>query len=172
MESRAIRIHFDNLYALAKGSRPIHTALCVGTVPPEIEKIWSRLRSAGVVVELFERGQDSGREQGADQCLQVHMLRAALDHPPGIAVLVTGDGAGYENGVGFHADLERLHKRGWGIEVISWEHSCNKRLRNWAEKVGVFISLEKFYEQVTFVQNGRSASPLNLKRRPFTSLNP
>ena len=43
----------------------------------------------------------SGKEQGLDQCLQVHMLRAIHDCPtPQVAVLMTGDGAGYDDGVG------------------------------------------------------------------------
>ena len=50
-----------------------------------------------------------GREQGVDQTLQTAMLRDAFDHngSPGIAVLLTGDGSGFVDGVGFHADLER-----------------------------------------------------------------
>ena len=33
-------------------------------VPPELEAVWSRLRDTGVEVELYERGQESGKEQG------------------------------------------------------------------------------------------------------------
>ena len=63
-------------------------------------------RDTGTEVEIFEPGNSSRREQGVDQCLQVHMLRAALDvQPPGVAVLLTGDGAGFDGGTGFHADL-------------------------------------------------------------------
>ena len=27
---------------------------------------------------------------------------------------MTGDGAGYDDGVGFHADMERMYAAGWG----------------------------------------------------------
>ena len=89
-----------------------------------------------------------GREQGVDQTLQTAMLRDAFDYngDPGIVVLLTGDGAGFDSGVGFHADLERMHGRNWRIEVISWRHSCNTRMRNWAEQNGTFIALDDFYE--------------------------
>ena len=41
------------------------------------------------------------------------MLRAVSDHrDPQIAVLMTGDGAGYDDGVGFHADMAQMHAAG------------------------------------------------------------
>ncbi len=166
IDSRAIRIHFDNLFKLARAGRPVGRTVCVGSVPPELDTVWKHLKGTGIKVELYERGEESGHEQGIDQCLQVQMLRSALDcDRPGVVVLLTGDGAGYDTGDGFHADLERMHKRGWGIEVLSWSHSCNKRLMNWASSVGVFVPLEKFYDSITFVQRGRNANHVNLKSR-------
>jgi hypothetical protein len=41
------------------------------------------------------------------------MLRAVMDvKPPHVAVLLTGDRAGYETGAGFHAYLKRLQRAG------------------------------------------------------------
>jgi len=161
-----VRVQFDNMFSLARAGREIQSAVCVGSVPPELEAVWDRLESAGVDVELFERGEASGCEQGIDQCLQVHMLRALADiDPPGVAVLLTGDGQGYETGVGFHADLERLARAGWGVEVISWDAACNRRLRAWAEKTGVYVSLDDYYQSVTFLEGARRAHPLNLTHR-------
>ena len=76
---KAIRIQFDNLYELARAGREVLKAICVGSVPPELEHVWRRLRATGVEVELYERGSGTGKEQGVDQCLQVHMLRALAD---------------------------------------------------------------------------------------------
>jgi hypothetical protein len=163
---RDVRIHFDNMFSLARAGREIEAAVCVGSVPPELEAVWDRLERAGVEVELFERGAGSGCEQGIDQCLQVHMLRALADiHPPAVAVLLTGDGEGYETGVGFHADLERLARAGWGVEVVSWNPACNKRLRAWAEKIGVYVPLDDYYLSVTFLEGARRAQALNLTHR-------
>ena len=85
------------------------------------------------------------------------MLEDALDNngDPGIAVLLTGDGAGYHEGAGFHSTLERMHTRGWRVEILSWAHSCNQRMRQWAEENGVFVALDDFYEAVTFVEPSR-----------------
>lgn len=162
-----IRIQFDQLFGLARAGRNVLRGVCVGSVPPELEHVWARLRETGVVVELYERGQGTGTEQGVDQCLQVHMLRALADiDPPAVAVLLTGDGAGYDTGAGFHADLERLHRRGWGIEVLSWDIACNKRLKAWAETAGVYVPLENYYNSITFRERLRRVQPLSFDASP------
>jgi NYN domain len=165
--SGALRIHFDNLFRLATAGRKVGAGVCVGSVPPELRHLWRRLEQTGIEVELFERGAQTGREQGVDQCLQVHMLRTVLDvRPPEIAVVLTGDGAGYEGGRGYHADLERMHRAGWGIEVLSWTHSCARALRGWAESAGIFVPLEAFYDSITFVEDLRKPRTLSLANRP------
>ncbi|CUJ41496.1 NYN domain-containing protein [Achromobacter xylosoxidans] len=167
---RDLRIHFQNLLDLARAGRTIHRAFGVGSQPPELQAVWDRLRTSGVSLELYERGQDSGHEQALDQALQVHMLRATLDGPPNTAVLLTGDGAGFHNGIGFHADLERMHKHGWAIEVISWERACHPRLKSWAEAVGTFVRLEDHYDSVTFLEKLRRQT--SVKRRPISPFPP
>lgn len=168
-----IRIQFDNLLKLAQANRPLEYAIAVGSVPPELRHVWNKLERAGVHVELYERGTLSEKEQAIDQALQVHMLRKALDYngDPGIAVLLSGDGKGFFDGVGFHADLERMARKGWGVEVLAWESTCNRRLKEWANQVGVFVPLEDWYQSVTFRDdvNGalRRSRPLDdLSRRP------
>jgi hypothetical protein len=170
-----VRIQFDNLLKLAVADRPLEFGMAVGSVPPPLRHVWNRLEQAGVKVELFERGAMSSREQAVDQALQVHMLRKAFDYngTPGIAVVLTGDGSGFLDGVGFHADLERMHRRGWGVEVLAWEKTCNSRLKKWVESVGVFIALEEYYESITFTEDEkgvlRRAVPLDLSKRKTAS---
>lgn len=166
------RMEFDNLLELALAGRPLLKAFVVGSIPPEEKAIWDRLEEAtGVKPELYERGSVTGAEQGLDQCLQVHMLRAISDYSePQIAVLMTGDGSGYDDGVGFHADLERMHEAGWGIEVLSWEGSCKKTLKEWAKTNGKFISLDRHYEEITFVKGVRRSTKVNLANRPLSSV--
>ncbi len=172
-----VRVDFRNLLVLARAGRDIERAIAVGSVPPELRHVWNRMENEGVTVELLERGAIEGREQGVDQTLQTAMLRDALDYngDPGIAVLLTGDGSGFIDGVGFHADLERMHKRGWRIEVLSWRHSCNRRMREWAERNGTFVALDDFYENITFlgpampgdpIAEPRHVLPIDLSRRP------
>ena len=171
-----LRIHFRNLLELARAGRGIEHAIAVGSIPPELRHVWNRLENEGVTVQLLERGALQGREQGVDQALQTAMLRDGFDYngTPGIAVTLTGDGAGFHDGVGFHADLERMRRRGWRVEVLSWRHSCNRRMREWAERHGEFIALDDFYDSVTFLEspppgqpvaNPRHAVPVDLGRR-------
>lgn len=160
---RDVRIHFDNLYELARAGRKIISGVCVGSLPPELQDLWAKLRSVGVELELFERGQETGTEQAVDQALQVHMLRAIVDQDPGTAVLLTGDGAGAYEGKGFFADLKRMHSKGWKVEVLSWEGACHPKLKAWAQENGLFIPLDDHYESVTFIKGLRAATK-NTKR--------
>ena len=177
--SYRVRVDFENMFRLAHGDRPVAKALAVGSIPPPLRQVWDRLRRQDVIVELYDRVEAQKKEQEVpDRLLQLEMLRDALDYngDPGIAVLLTGDGAGYYKGpgIGFHKELERMHKRGWRIEVLSWKYSCNPRMRKWAEENGAFIALDDFYESVTFVEKSepgyppvppRDSKPLDLSRR-------
>ena len=161
-----VRLDFRNILELARAGREIEIATAVGSVPPELRHVWNRLENENVTVQLLERGALQGREQGVDQALQIAMMRNAFDYngDPGIAVLLTGDGSGFADGVGFHADLERMHRRGWRIEVLSWRHSCNRRMREWAEANGVFIALDDFYDSVTFLEPPAPGQPIAAPR--------
>ena len=100
---------------LAHADRPIERALAVGSVPPEMRQLWNRMESNGIEVRLFDRGsRERGEQEMPDRLLQLRMLEDALDYngSPGIVVLLTGDGAGYLEGAGFHSTLERMHRRG------------------------------------------------------------
>ena len=171
-----VRVHFRNLLELARAGREIEHAVAVGSVPPELRQVWNRLENAGVTGQLLERGAMGGPEPDTGTLLTA-MLRDGIDYTgtPGIVVMLTGDGAGFADGVGFHADLERMHRRGWRIEVVSWRHSCNRRMREWAEEKGRFIALDDFYESVTYLEpappgrpiaDPRDAVPPDLSRHP------
>ena len=100
-----------------------------------------------------------------DYFLRKCVLEDGLDHldDPGIMVLLTGDGACYYDGAGFHAALERLQARGWRVEILSWAHSCNQRMREWAQSNGVFVALDDFYEAITFLEPSRPGHEFRLR---------
>ncbi|NKC16488.1 MAG: NYN domain-containing protein [Gammaproteobacteria bacterium] len=176
-----IRVHFDNMLRLAHADRPIERALAMGSIPPEMRQLWNRMENNGIEVGLFDRGgRERDEQEMPDRLLQLQMLEDALDYngDPGIVVLLTGDGAGYREGAGFHSTLERMHRRGWRVEILSWAHSCNQRMRHWAEDNGVFVPLDDFYDAITFLEpsrpgfelaQARDAASLDLSRRPMTS---
>ena len=173
-----VRINFDNILRLAHADRPLAKAFAAGSVPPEMHQLWNRMESNGIEVQLFDRGNPERSEQEMpDRVLQLRMLEDALDYngDPGITVLLTGDGAGYSEGAGFHSTLERMHRRGWRVEILSWAYSCNQRMRRWAEENGVFIALDDFYEAIIFMEPSRpgfelaparDSAELDLSRRP------
>lgn len=162
-----VRMNFDNLLRLARADRPLAKALAAGSVPPEMRQLWNRMESRGVEVQLFDRGgPDPGEQEMPDRVLQLRMLEDALDYngDPGIVVLLTGDGAGYLEGAGFHSTLERMHKRGWRVEILSWARACNQRMRRWAMENGVFVALDDFYDAITFMEPSRPGFALAAAR--------
>lgn len=159
------RLQLDRLIELAAAGRPIGGAWASGsTASDRSNPIWKTLHDRGVQVEVYERGAQSGGEQAVDQSLQVHMLRLGYQEPQ-VAVILTGDGSGHEDGAGFLNDAKLMASNGWGIEVLSWKHSCNAALRAWAESRGVFVPLDDYYDQVTFLEFGRMSKPLDLSQR-------
>ena len=171
-----VRIKFDNMLRLAHADRPLRKAMAAGSVPPELRQLWNWLEQQGVEVRLFNRIRpDLGEQEIPDRLLQLQMLEDAMDYDPGIVVLLTGDDSGYGYSGGFSSALQRMHRRGWKIEILSWRHSCNYRMREWAEENGVFVPLDDFYESITFLEpslpghqlaQSRPATPLDLSRRP------
>ena len=169
-----VRITFDNMLRLAHADRPIVKAIAAGSIPPSLQNLWNQMASNGVAVELFDRGTARRSEQQVpDLYLINHMLEDLVDYEiPGVAVLLSGDG-------GFLRTLERMHRRGWGIEILSWEHSCSMRMREWAQENGVFIPLDDYYASVTYLepfspnfpvsalQPTRAATEIDLSLRPM-----
>lgn len=80
------------------------------------------------------------------------MLQDLCDNDPRVVVLLAGDGMGDEDDVGFHSNIERMHKTGWEVELISWIDSCSSRMRNWTNKNGQFIALDTHYYGITFLE--------------------
>lgn len=155
------RTYFKGVFQLANRHRQIGKAYLAGSIPPENDSLWDHFRSNGIEVELLSR-TSSNKENANDVSIQAAILRTAVDNIGNndTFVVLTGDGAGKLLGVGFLADLERIHKMGFNVEVVSWELGCNKYLRGFAEKNGVFTPLEKYYYEVTFIKGKRVVKPL------------
>lgn len=174
-----VRIHFDNVLRLAHADRRLEKAVAAGSIPPEMRQLWNRMENNDVEVNLFDRGaRDRGEQDTPDRWLQLRMLEDALDYngDPGVVALLTGDGAGYVEGRGFHSTLERMHRRGWKVEVLSWAHSCNRRMREWADEKGEFVALDHYYAAITFREPSRpghefapsrDVAVLDLSERPL-----
>ena len=175
------RVNLGALLRLALAGRPAGRVVMAGSIPPEVMAFWERVKNWGakrkVRVELFDRGGLRGKEQQVpDQILQLQMLHDALEEEPGVAVLLTGDGDGLESGRGFHADAMLMRRKGWRVEILSWRACCSRRMREWAEKEGVFVALDDYYEAVTFLSPsapgkppapGRPSVKFDLSRRPL-----
>lgn len=162
------RIHFEHLIDLAADGRDIEQVFCVGSIPPPTDSVWGHIeRLTGKKPELYERGAASGKEQAVDQALQTRMLRLGYDYrPPETLVLLSGDGKGFENGEGFFADIQRMHSIGWNVEVMSWQDSCKREMREWSSSDALFIALDQFYSSITFLEKLRPVKAVDFSKRP------
>ncbi|TNJ39919.1 NYN domain-containing protein [Chlorobaculum thiosulfatiphilum] len=152
------RIHFAKLFDFAVDNRQVDFAYLGGSIPPNNDNLWNRFNDLGVAVEKQERGVATGGEVAVDEAIQLAMANRILDcDEPSRMVLLTGDGNGYDEGKGFIKQLERAVKHGWEVEVISWEHGCNRHLRKFAQEKGIYRPLEPVYENVSFINNKRWA---------------
>lgn len=154
----AFRIHFSHLLDFVLDKRPLDYAFVGGSVPPASDPLWKRFESLGIEVDTQQRGITTGGEVAVDEIIQLAMANRVLDEPtPGILVLLTGDGSGYKDNKGFIKMIERAHKHGWAIEVVSWDAGCNRYLKHFVEQHGTYRPLEPVYDRVTFVNNKRWA---------------
>jgi uncharacterized LabA/DUF88 family protein len=163
-----LRLKFPALFDFARAGRTVTKAVAAGSVPPDLAAVWDRLGDAGFIVELQERGAMSGKEQGVDQALQLEMMNSAMDSlNPAVAVLLSGDGD-------FYPSVDRMLKKGWGVEVLSFSNGFSPKLR----QIGVgyagrgrYVELDAWYAQLTYLQDPegtvyRAAGPLDLEGRP------
>lgn len=162
------RVDFPHMYEFAAAGRTVERAIAVGSIPPGLRTLWRRLRRAGVDIELQERGAESGKEQGVDQALQVHMLRSLVDREhPAVAVLLSGDG-------GYYEDVKRMLDAGWGVEILCFGRSFSRRLRDLSKQSfgrAKYVDLDGWYRQLVYLQGLddrtiRPSDPLDLTGRP------
>lgn len=157
----SFRIHFANLFDFIRSGHPVAFAYVAGSIPPKNDALWHRFDDLGCEVKTQERGDVSGREVAVDEVIELEMANRVLDvTPPQTIVLLTGDGSGYTDGKGFIKQLERAHKHGWAIEVVSWDGGCNRYLKAFAQENGAYRSLEPVYDKITFINNKRWVQPV------------
>ncbi len=163
------RTCFKNLFILAQHHRIINKAFVAGSVPPQGDDLWEYIRNLGIDLTLLDRTATGKEQESVDILLQNAMLHTILDNTPDTIAIITGDGAGFNEGKGFLAELDRAKKLGWKIEVYSWEGTCNRYLKEYSKNNGSFISLDDYYYSISFIKRdiygthpGRFASPLSI----------
>lgn len=165
------RTNFKNLFELVRNNREVESAYLSGSIPPPNNALWDYLKNMGINLQLLNKTAEGTEQESVDMSLQTMMLRTAMDHmsEPSTIAILTGDGAGKQLGEGFLSDLKRIKNLGWNIEVYSWENSCNRYLKEYAQKNGKFIALDDYYFSITFLKEDRY-NPTGSQVRPSTSL--
>jgi NYN domain-containing protein len=143
------RVSFPALFELARCGRNVEKAVAVGSIPPDLKGLWERLGGVGMIVDLQERGAQSGKEVAVDEVLALEMMNSVIDREePAVAVLLSGDG-------GFREAVDRMLKKGWGVEVVSFSKGFARRLRGIATGSGgrgKYVELDPWWTQLVYLQ--------------------
>jgi hypothetical protein len=179
----SVRVDYEHLFRLlVYGKQNRRTSMLAGSVPPGNEALWEAAKHAGFDTTLLRRVEnDTGRlvEQGVDEAIHLKIANVLLDaDESGTMVLATGDGAETDQGSSFTQQVRRAAKRGWNVEIWSWQVQLAKRLRDtrleFQDQVKVF-KLDGWYDSIVFIKGGtyfvdgaaqtvitRSCKPFNL----------
>jgi hypothetical protein len=167
-----LRIAFDNfLYLITKGDMEFEELVWAGSGSTELIDVFQSIISRGVDLQIIPRSE-SGENETVDQAIQLSMYRHHRKYRdcPGTIVLCTGDGKGYHEEKGFLYDVSGFIEDGWDLHLYSWDLACHQGLKKFAKRYGRYTPLEKHYEAITFLKNGRHAEEVILRkpiRRPL-----
>lgn len=157
------RTYFEGVLDLVKGERKVDDVYFCGSNPPQKgDNLWNAVSALGIEPKIIPRSLSEGEADTTDRELQVAILHLFFDHPvPDTIALLTGDGAGIHEGMGFLADSKRLFERGWRFEVFSWGIACHSELRDFGLANGKYVKLEDYYYNITFIKGGRRPVPIS-----------
>jgi hypothetical protein len=174
-----LRILFINMFDYIRFQRPVDALVMVGSLPPSNDPLWHRVTELSKFVkgkfELIKLNRDNmNKEQGVDDTLRAELLRFCIAHNknPGTVSLLTGDGAGYSRGKGFHDAVELISKNlGWHVELCAWNSSCHSEMKQLASAHPLckYRDLELAYMEITYIKDGRRANSLPAE---LQSINP
>ncbi len=103
--------------------------------------------------DTFSPGLQRQGEQAVDEILHLKMCQSVLDYEPSTIVLATGDAAEAEFSDGFLKNVERALRRGWCVELLSWQRGVSSSWRSlqrnpdWAARFRI-IELDEFADEL------------------------
>lgn len=161
----AVRVSAARLASLMAFGRPPAERTAVVNAASTPKDAQRRIAEGFRVIAAWPAAD--GFEQTNDALLRERMWAALETLEPGVMVLASGDGNGWDLGEGFSRPLLAARRRGWAVEVISWRESLHRRLESTVRELGgAVVLLDDYYEQITFVEGGRLPRQLNLTHRP------
>jgi len=157
----SVRIYWRNFFQLVEHDYHPVTRMFAGSLPPGNEALWQYARENGYDTSLLKRvSRNDGRtgEQAVDEVLHAKIAGALLDFDaPQALVMVTGDGQQGEFGTSFLQQAERAIRRGWNVELLSWEAQLSgnfvRLARDNPEQITITL-LDAFYTSITFLCAG------------------
>jgi hypothetical protein len=165
-----VRLSAENLRSVMAAGRDVLSTTLVANigVPEPVRRHFEHCFQVSTV----DFGATFGKEQAADEVLQIQMLLNLFRYEPGVVVVATGDGAGWARGRGFTQALIAARRCGFGIEVVAFRSGLNPRLRLLAENSGCLVELDAHYRAITFLEGLRFPEAVSLRHRPTAEPHP
>jgi hypothetical protein len=158
----SVRVYYKNLFALLEDGREVKTRVLAGSISPGNDQLWDYARKYGYNIDLLRKVEDNkGRssEQSVDEMLHLRIANALLDYdPPQTLVIASGDGQENNRDASFPLQIQRALKRGWDVEVYSWDAQLSGNFRRMASNAGghlVVRILDPYYRALTFIKDGQ-----------------
>ena len=144
------RLNYPNMLRMLQSIDNIKDITVVGTHIRSIDKFLNRVEETEhISTHVIKNEIIEEKERFADENLQIKMLHDMLDYKPSTAIIMTGDGNGANNNVGFFEEIIRMHGLGWEIALLSWSNSCHQSMKHWVDQNGTYINLDKYYKYIT-----------------------
>ena len=125
----AIRVNVVAVARIITLRRTCPQKIVVGSIvssSASSDKMWGKWQESGFTYHLFIRADGAG-EQNIDDTLISMAYEALLDYDHRTMVLVTGDGNDNHGRASFYKLVVQTLKKGWDVELWSWENSLNSR---------------------------------------------
>ncbi len=146
-----IRLNYQNIIYFIESILNIYSITVVGSNTRSIRGFLQQLEDKDYLkINIIENDIIESKERFADESLQIKMLHDMIDYKPNTAVVLTGDGNGINQEIGFFNEIKRMHRLGWDIVLMAWDNSCHKDMKSWVKKNGEFIALDDYYYYITY----------------------
>lgn len=134
------RMNFAGLLSALAAGRVIHSAILVGSRPPQNDGVWEAAKYQGFDVVVHDRSADN-KEKAVDTELVARGTEIICGTPPPMdLIIVSGDRD-------FVPLVDVAHRKGWSVEMAAFTSAFNAA-GQMATSVERVIPLDAVFEQI------------------------
>lgn len=134
-EDPRIRVDYGNLLEAIANERPISKPTLYGSRPPDNDSLWKKFEYLGINVKCEDRSKCTGKEKKVDGHIVADITDLAGTCSPSTIALASGDSDPIPG-------IEKALKKGWKIEIYTWEHAATNDFKTLVSEKGERVSLK------------------------------